>query len=145
MKKNKKIVVFASGSGTNFINIYDNAVNGKIVLLISNNPSCGAVQYAIKNFGSIPENINFGIKSSVVENLIQAHNVNNPSPYTKEMKKSDLGYNIKQATLYLYQIEWHHLSRSSSLYLIEGRYTIYRLHFLYYKSYHIYRKILRFH
>ena len=59
------------------------------------------VQYAIKKFGSIPENINFGIKSSVVENLIQAHNVNNPSPNTKEMSKSDLGYNIKQATLYL--------------------------------------------
>ena len=59
------------------------------------------LQYAMKEFGSIPENINFGIKSSVVENLIQAHNVNNPSPNKKEMNKSDLGYNIKQATLYL--------------------------------------------
>jgi len=49
MKKNKKIVVFASGSGTNFINIYDNVVNGKVILLISNNPNCGAVQYAINN------------------------------------------------------------------------------------------------
>ena len=49
----------------------------------------------------ITENINFGIKSSVVENLIQAHNVNSPSPNSEEMSKSDLGYNIKQATLYL--------------------------------------------
>ena len=54
-----------------------------------------------EDFGVFPENTNFGVKSSVVENLIQAHNVKNPSPNTKEMNKSDLGYNIKQATLYL--------------------------------------------
>ena len=48
MKKNKKIAVFASGSGTNFINIYNNLINGRVVLLISNNPKCGAVQYASK-------------------------------------------------------------------------------------------------
>ena len=37
----KRIVVFASGTGTNFINIYnkikDGDINGEIVLLISNN------------------------------------------------------------------------------------------------------------
>ena len=49
MKKNKKIVVFASGSGTNFINICNNLKNGKVVLLISNNPKCGAVKYAIQH------------------------------------------------------------------------------------------------
>ena len=49
MKKNKKIVVFASGSGTNFINIFNNLKNGKVVLLISNNPKCGAVKYAIQH------------------------------------------------------------------------------------------------
>tara|TARA_Y100001970_G_scaffold245322_1_gene312249 strand:+ start:7519 stop:8136 length:618 start_codon:yes stop_codon:yes gene_type:complete len=49
MLKNKKIVVFASGSGTNFINIHKNVQNGKIVLLISNNPNSGAVRYAAKN------------------------------------------------------------------------------------------------
>jgi len=47
--KSKKIVVFASGSGTNFINIYENINNGKVVLLVSNNPKCGAINYAIKN------------------------------------------------------------------------------------------------
>ena len=52
-------------------------------------------------FCVFPENTNFGIKSSVVESLIQTHNVKNPSPYTKEMSIDDLGYNIKQATLYL--------------------------------------------
>ena len=49
MGKNKRIVVFASGSGTNFINIYENINNGRVVLLISNNPKCGAVNYAIAN------------------------------------------------------------------------------------------------
>ena len=49
MVKSKKIVVFASGSGTNFINIYENINNGKVVLLVSNNPKCGAINYAIKN------------------------------------------------------------------------------------------------
>ena len=48
MKKNKKLIVLASGSGTNFINIYNNINNGKVILLISNNPKCGAVEYAIK-------------------------------------------------------------------------------------------------
>tara|TARA_Y100000590_G_scaffold455831_1_gene605198 strand:- start:648 stop:1268 length:621 start_codon:yes stop_codon:yes gene_type:complete len=49
----KNIVVFASGSGSNFINIYkcisNDKYNAKIVLLISNNPNCGAVDYAKKN------------------------------------------------------------------------------------------------
>ena len=49
MIKEKKIVVFASGSGTNFINLNSNITNGKIILLISNNPKCGAIKYAKKN------------------------------------------------------------------------------------------------
>ena len=49
MVSSKKIVVFASGSGTNFINIYQNVNNGNVVLLISNNPESGAVKYAIEN------------------------------------------------------------------------------------------------
>ena len=49
MKNKKRIVVFASGSGTNFININENIINGKVVLLISNNPKCGAIDYAKKN------------------------------------------------------------------------------------------------
>ena len=49
MKKNKRIVVFASGSGTNFINLYNNISNGRVVLLISNNSMCGAIQYAVDN------------------------------------------------------------------------------------------------
>ena len=50
---NKKIAIFASGSGSNFINIYNNAkannIKGSILLLVSNNKNCGAVKFAIKN------------------------------------------------------------------------------------------------
>jgi len=49
MENKKRIVVFASGSGTNFININENIINGRVVLLISNNPKCGAIDYAKKN------------------------------------------------------------------------------------------------
>ena len=49
----KNIVVFASGSGTNFINIYRyikmGKINGKVKLLISNNPECGAIKFARDN------------------------------------------------------------------------------------------------
>ncbi|MBS82856.1 MAG: phosphoribosylglycinamide formyltransferase, partial [Gammaproteobacteria bacterium] len=58
--KRKNIAVFASGSGSNFINIYKNTVRdsrlidknkifGKIKILISNNPNCGAVIFAKNN------------------------------------------------------------------------------------------------
>ena len=47
--KNKRIIVFASGTGTNFINLYNNVINGKIILLVSNNPNCAAVKFAIQN------------------------------------------------------------------------------------------------
>ena len=49
MENKKRIVIFASGSGTNFININENIINGRVVLLISNNPKCGAIDYAKKN------------------------------------------------------------------------------------------------
>ena len=46
----KNIAIFASGAGSNFKNIktsIDNGnINGTIVLLISNNPNCGAVMFA---------------------------------------------------------------------------------------------------
>ena len=49
----KKIVVFASGTGSNFRKIkefIDNKkIKGSIVLLISNNPKCGAVEFSKLN------------------------------------------------------------------------------------------------
>ena len=44
------MAVFASGSGSNFINLFNkitnNNLSGKIVLLVSNNPNSGAVKFA---------------------------------------------------------------------------------------------------
>ena len=51
MKKN--IAVFASGTGSNFINIKNkienNKINAKICLLVSNNSNSGAVKFCLKN------------------------------------------------------------------------------------------------
>ena len=48
------LVVFASGSGSNFISIYKNTLNksienSRIVLLVSNNPFCNSVNFAKGN------------------------------------------------------------------------------------------------
>ena len=48
------LVVFASGSGSNFINIYKNTLNNtiensKIALLVSNNPQSNSVSFAKEN------------------------------------------------------------------------------------------------
>lgn len=49
----KKIAIFASGTGSNFINIYKNVkannIKGSISLLVSNDKNCGAVKFAIEN------------------------------------------------------------------------------------------------
>ena len=49
----KRIVVFSSGTGSNFRNIKEcvdkKQINGKIVLLISNNPKCEAVNFSKLN------------------------------------------------------------------------------------------------
>ena len=51
--KKYNIAIFASGTGSNFINIYNNICNGninaRIKLLISNNPNCRAIEFADKN------------------------------------------------------------------------------------------------
>ena len=67
MVKGKNIVVFASGTGSNFTSIYKDIksgkINGRIVLLITNNPQCKAVDFANSN----------GIKVSIINNDIIAN------------------------------------------------------------------------
>lgn len=60
MQNKKNIAVFASGSGTNFINIYNNINNGRVVVLISNNVNSGAVKFAKE------KSVNFAIINSTV-------------------------------------------------------------------------------
>ena len=53
MVEKKNIIVFASGSGSNFVSIYNHIqnkkINGEIVLLISDKENCGAIEFAKKN------------------------------------------------------------------------------------------------
>ena len=55
----KNIVIFASGTGSNFVSIYNHIdkgdINARIALLISNNPNCGAIKFA--NLNNIPTSI----------------------------------------------------------------------------------------
>ena len=78
------MAVFASGSGSNFINLFNkttnNNLNWKIVLLVSNNPNSGAVKFAKNNDISVKiinkfryknkTTINKEYKSSLKENKI---------------------------------------------------------------------------
>ena len=69
MADRKKIVVFASGSGSNFISIYnyidEGYINAEIVLLISNKPNCGAVNFAKKH----------GISTAVIDRNVMEDSV----------------------------------------------------------------------
>lgn len=79
-----KIAVFASGTGSNFINIVHKIaeynINAKVILLISNNPNAGAVEFAKKNNINVKvvnkyrykeeKNINKEYKLSLKENKI---------------------------------------------------------------------------
>lgn len=79
-----RIAVFASGTGSNFINIVDKInqfkLNAEVVLLISNNPGSGSVKFAIKNNINVEiinkfrckdeNNINLKYKLSLKENKI---------------------------------------------------------------------------
>jgi len=79
-----KIAVFASGTGSNFINIVHKIdeynINAKVILLISNNSNAGAVEFAKKNNINVKvvnkyrykeeKNINKEYKLSLKENKI---------------------------------------------------------------------------
>lgn len=59
------------------------------------------VKFAIKNFGSIPENTNFGIKSSVVRSVLDSNGVDSPPANERPITKSELGKRISKGTFYI--------------------------------------------
>jgi len=77
MNNVKKIAVFASGRGSNFLKIYENIqkgeVSGEIVCLISDNPQAGAIQFSKDNL--IPFSI------------ISPKHFNTPEEFGKEIIK----------------------------------------------------------
>ena len=56
---------------------------------------------ALKNFGSLPENTNFGVKTSVVRSILESSNVSIPRHSRSSISKSTLGKMISGGTYYL--------------------------------------------
>ena len=56
---------------------------------------------ALKKYGSSPENTNFGIKTSVVRNIMESSNVSSPNPSRSSVSKTKLGKMISDGTYYL--------------------------------------------
>ena len=55
----------------------------------------------LKKFGTIPENTNFGIKSSVVRSVLDSNEVDSPPANQSEISKSKLGKMISSGTYYI--------------------------------------------
>ena len=55
----------------------------------------------LENFGSIPENTNFGIKSSVVKSILDSNDVTRPNANQSEISKTKLGKMISSGTYYI--------------------------------------------
>jgi serine protease Do len=55
----------------------------------------------LKKLGSLPENTNFGIKTSVVRSILESRNISFLKPNTAPISKTKLGKMISGATYYL--------------------------------------------
>ena len=55
----------------------------------------------LKDYGVIPENTNFGVKASVVKNLMQGNSVQFKKPNTDVISKSELSKSVTNGTVYL--------------------------------------------
>ena len=55
----------------------------------------------LKDFGSLPENSNFGIRTSVVRSILEGRNVSSPRANKSSISSSKLGRMISDGTYYL--------------------------------------------
>jgi S1-C subfamily serine protease len=55
----------------------------------------------LKDYGVIPENTNFGVKASVVKNLMQGNSVPIKKPNRELISKADLSQSVTEGTVYL--------------------------------------------
>jgi S1-C subfamily serine protease len=111
IKVTKGIISSLTGIGNNFSNIQIDAAlqvgnSGGPILDEMGNVVGVAVskldaKYMYDNFGTIPENTNFGIKANVVRNVLDSNGVSSPSPSTNEITKSELGARITGGTYYV--------------------------------------------
>ena len=56
---------------------------------------------ALESYGTIPENTNFGIKSSILKNFTSANRMKNSNKEPKEIPKDQVGEKIQNATAYV--------------------------------------------
>ena len=111
VKVTKGIISSLTGIGNNFSNIQIDAAlqsgnSGGPILDDLGNVVGVAVskldaKYMFDNFGSIPENTNFGIKSNVVKSIMDSNRVDSPSANRSTISKSQLGKMITEGTYYV--------------------------------------------
>jgi len=111
VKVTKGIISSLTGIGNNFSNIQIDAAlqsgnSGGPILDDLGNVVGVAVskldaKYMFDNFGSIPENTNFGIKSNVVKSIMDSNGVDSPSANRSTISKSQLGKMITEGTYYI--------------------------------------------
>ena len=111
VKVTKGIISSLTGIGNNFSNIQIDAAlqpgnSGGPILNDRGNVVGVAVakldiKKVLKNYGVIPEDTNFGIKTNVVRSLLESNNINLPNPNRSKISKSKLGKMISDGTYYL--------------------------------------------
>jgi S1-C subfamily serine protease len=111
VKVTKGIVSSLTGIGNNFSNIQIDAAlqpgnsGGPIISTMGNVVGVAVakldLEKVLENFGVIPENTNFGIKSSVVRTLLESSDVPLSEPNTQAISSTQLGKLISDSTYYL--------------------------------------------
>jgi len=111
VKVTKGIISSLTGTKNNFANIQIDAAlqpgNSGGPILDDRGNVVGVavakmdVKASLKRFGVIPENTNFGIKTSLVRSILESSNVSAPKPNNAPISKSILGKMISGGTYYL--------------------------------------------
>ena len=111
IKVTKGIISSLTGIGNNFSNIQIDAAlqsgnSGGPIIDDNGNVIAVAVskldaKYMLENYGSIPENTNFGIKSSVVKSILDSNDVARPDANQSVISKTRLGKMISSGTYYI--------------------------------------------
>ncbi len=111
VKVTKGVVSSLSGLGDNFGEIQIDAAlqtgnsGGPIVDNYGNVIGVAVskldVDYAIENFGNIPENTNFGVKSSILNIFAKSNQIKLSLPSMEEISSRDIGKKITNATVYI--------------------------------------------
>lgn len=111
VKVTKGVISSLSGLGNNYSNIQIDASlqpgnsGGPIINKKGNvvGVAVAKLDYkkVIEAFNTIPENTNFGVKSSTLNQFLNANKVSSSSPKGSEMSIRDIGEKIEKATVYL--------------------------------------------